>query len=121
MIVPATGALGFEEHAVFRDEAGRIVHAQLVQNGGMVMLGPEEDTPFAAFMVAPRDVGLRETTTCYVVVADVAAHHARAVAGGAEIIMPLEAQDYGGANYSVRDPEGHIWSFGDYDPFAGRA
>jgi uncharacterized glyoxalase superfamily protein PhnB len=27
-------------------------------------------------------------------------------------------QDYGGRGYSCRDPEGNVWSFGSYDPFA---
>ena len=26
--------------------------------------------------------------------------------------------DYGGKAFAVRDPEGHIWSVGEYDPFA---
>jgi uncharacterized glyoxalase superfamily protein PhnB len=53
-----------------------------------------------------------------VIVEDPDAHHARAVAAGAEVVMPLEDKDYGGRGYSCRDPEGHVWSFGDYDPFA---
>ncbi len=32
--------------------------------------------------------------------------------------MPLEDKDYGGRGYSCRDLEGHVWSFGSYDPFA---
>jgi uncharacterized glyoxalase superfamily protein PhnB len=32
--------------------------------------------------------------------------------------MPPEDQDYGGRVYSARDPEGHVWSFGSYDPWA---
>ena len=31
--------------------------------------------------------------------------------------MPLEDKDYGGRGYSCRDLEGHVWSFGSYDPF----
>jgi uncharacterized glyoxalase superfamily protein PhnB len=40
------------------------------------------------------------------------------VAAGAEIVLPLEDKDYGGRGYGCRDLEGHVWSFGDYDPFA---
>jgi uncharacterized glyoxalase superfamily protein PhnB len=35
----------------------------------------------------------------------------------ADIVMPLREVAEGGRNYSVRDPEGHVWSFGTYDPW----
>jgi uncharacterized glyoxalase superfamily protein PhnB len=44
--------------------------------------------------------------------------YARAKAAGAEIVMEIEDQDYGGRLYSCRDPEGHLWNFGTYDPWA---
>jgi uncharacterized glyoxalase superfamily protein PhnB len=25
-------------------------------------------------------------------------------------------QDYGGRDYTCKDPEGHVWTFGTYDP-----
>ena len=43
---------------------------------------------------------------------------ARATAAGAEVVMPCVDQDYGGRGFTVRDPEGVLWSFGSYDPFA---
>lgn len=52
------------------------------------------------------------------VVTDADAHHARAKAAGAEIVIDLVTQDYGGRDYTCRDPEGHIWTFGTYDPWA---
>ena len=30
----------------------------------------------------------------------------------------LETKDYGGRGYTCRDLEGHLWSFGSYDPWA---
>jgi uncharacterized glyoxalase superfamily protein PhnB len=62
--------------------------------------------------------GRRETQACYVVVTDCAAHYTQARAAGAEIVHGLETRDYGGSGYSARDPEGHLWSFGDHDPRA---
>lgn len=44
------------------------------------------------------------------------AHYERAKAAGAEIIDEYAEKDYGGAGYSCRDPEGHLWWFGGYDP-----
>jgi uncharacterized glyoxalase superfamily protein PhnB len=42
--------------------------------------------------------------------------HARQA--GADIAMEPEDQDYGGRLYVCRDLEGHVWSFGSYDPWA---
>lgn len=39
---------------------------------------------------------------------------ARATAAGAELVEGLEDTDYGSRGFSVRDPEGNIWSFGTY-------
>jgi uncharacterized glyoxalase superfamily protein PhnB len=32
-------------------------------------------------------------------------------------VASIADQDYGGRLYSCRDPEGHLWSFGSYDPW----
>ena len=111
-------AFGFEKHAVYAD--GDVVHhAQLVFGNGMVMLGSvANDSAFGKRIAQPDDIGGRETQCAYVVVADCAAHYARAKAAGAVIIDDYEEKDYGGAGYSCRDPEGHLWSFGSYDPWA---
>jgi uncharacterized glyoxalase superfamily protein PhnB len=69
-------------------------------------------------MTTPREIGGRNTQSAYLVVQDPDAHYKRAVAAGAEIVMPLEDQVQGGRGYSCRDREGHVWSFGDYDPLA---
>jgi uncharacterized glyoxalase superfamily protein PhnB len=50
----------------------------------------------------------------YVCIADPDAHHDRAKAAGASIVLPLKDQDYGSRDYSVRDLEGHLWCFGTY-------
>lgn len=52
----------------------------------------------------------------YVAVDDPDAHCARAKAAGAEIVMEPTDMDYGARNYSARDLEGHLWSFGTYWP-----
>lgn len=131
MLIPATrytdpeaalafirDVLGLVEHAVYRDEAGAIVHAQMKLGVGLMMFGPNDDRPFSRLMVPPGEVGHRETTTIYAVVDDVEAVHKRCEAAGATILMPLEAQDHGGSSFTVADPGSHIWTFGDYDPMA---
>jgi hypothetical protein len=64
-------------------------------------------------MRAPRELGA-VTQGIYIAVADVEAHHARALAAGVEVVRPLADTDYGSREYLARDLEGHLWSFGTY-------
>lgn len=112
-------AFGFAPHGVYKDDKGRVVHAELSFGNGMIMIGPGDKGEFGKrYMTTPEAAGGKVTQSVYVIVDDVDAHHARAAAAGAEIVMPLEKKDYGGSGYSARDPGGHLWSFGDYDPWA---
>ena len=114
-------AFGFEKGLVVPGEqAGTIAHAQLRFGNGMIMLGTagSHGGGFDELMTTPRDTGGRNTQSAYVIVEDPKTHHDRAVASGAEIVLQLEDKDYGGSGYTCRDLEGHLWSFGDYDPFA---
>jgi len=111
-------AFGFEKHAVYAD-GGTVHHAQLTFGNGMVMLGSVDNGgPWGRRIAQPDEIGGRETQSACVIVADPDAHYARAKAAGAEIVDELAAQDYGGKAYSCRDPEGHLWWFGSYDPWA---
>jgi uncharacterized glyoxalase superfamily protein PhnB len=40
----------------------------------------------------------------------------RATGAGAEVVMEPTDQDYGSRDFTVRDPEGNLWSFGTYAP-----
>lgn len=111
-----TEAFGFEEKAVYRDEAGKVEHAELAFGNGMIMLGPVRETEFGQHMRQPDEAG-GVTASAYLIVADPDAHYARAKAAGAEILMEIADQDYGGRLYVCRDPEGQVWSFGSYDPW----
>jgi uncharacterized glyoxalase superfamily protein PhnB len=115
-------AFGFEKQAVHADERGLVQHAQLVFGNGMVMLSSVANAGAWSERIAqPDEIGGRETQAPCVIVADCAAHHARAKAAGAVIVDPLEEKEYGGAGYSCRDPEGHLWWFGSYDPWKSPA
>lgn len=107
-----TAAFGFTSRMLVEGQGGTIDHAQLIYDSGMVMIGSRRDDEYG------RLVDGSAAASVYVVVADVAAHAERARAGGAEILMEPSEQDYGGSNYVARDPEGNIWSFGAYDPWA---
>lgn len=113
-------ALGFEVHALFAD-GDDVHHAQLVfgpAKGDMIMVSSARDDDFGR-LSAPPEPGAKVHASAYLVVPDADAHHDRAVAHGAEIVLPLFDADYGGRGYSCRDPEGYLWSVGTYDPWAG--
>ncbi len=109
-------AFGFEEHLVVPGEDQTIAHAQLRYGNGMIMLGSTGDGEFQALMRQPEEAG-GSTQAAYMIVADVDRHYARAKAEGAEIVVEIADQHYGGRVYTCRDPEGHVWSFGSYDPW----
>jgi uncharacterized glyoxalase superfamily protein PhnB len=113
-------AFGFERHLVVPGDADSIAHAQLTYGNGMIMLGSSgtHGGGFDELVKAPGELGGVGTQSIYVIVADPDAHLARARAAGAEIVLDIEDKDYGGRGYTCRDPEGHVWSFGDYDPWA---
>lgn len=50
----------------------------------------------------------------YIVTADSDVVYERAKAAGAEIVMEMHDTDYGDHGFSTRDPEGNVWSVGQY-------
>uniref|UniRef100_UPI0035CC5A83 VOC family protein n=1 Tax=uncultured Sphingomonas sp. TaxID=158754 RepID=UPI0035CC5A83 len=114
-------AFGFERKAIYLDEQDPAVvqHAQLVWADQMVMLSSVNDGDFAkvARMKTAAEAG-GSTVSLYLIVDDVDAHAGRARAAGAAIILGPADQSYGGRGYTAHDPEGNVWSFGNYDPWA---
>jgi uncharacterized glyoxalase superfamily protein PhnB len=114
------GTFGFEKQMVVTGEDGVIVHSQLKRGTGMIMVGSvlKDETPWGCQITQPENVGGRETQSPYMVVQDVDAICERARAAGAEIVMELTDQPYGSRDFLCRDPEGHLWSLGTYNPWA---
>jgi uncharacterized glyoxalase superfamily protein PhnB len=109
---------GFERHAVYANPDGSIGHAELKLGGGMIMLGSAKDDEHAKNYASPAECGGRETRSAYIVVANADEVFAKAQTVGAVIVRPLQDTPYGSREFSVRDPEGHSWSVGTYDPWA---
>ncbi|MFZ0305321.1 MAG: VOC family protein [Terracidiphilus sp.] len=112
-----SNVFGFERHAVYETPDGLIAHAELALNGGMIMLGSQRDDEHGKRFKSPNELGGVETRSSYIVVADADAAYARAQAAGATIVRPIQNTDYGSREFAVRDPEGHSWSAGTYDPW----
>jgi len=108
---------GFARHAVYAGPDGSIAHAELTLDGGMIMLGSHKDDEYGRNFKSPAALGA-ETRSAYIVVADADAIYARAQAAGATVVRPLQNTDYGSREFAVKDPEGHSWSVGTYDPWA---
>jgi uncharacterized glyoxalase superfamily protein PhnB len=112
-------AFGFEKHAVYPNADGTIAHAQLSFGNGMIMLGSVsgKDSEWGRLIRQPDELDGVETQSAYLVVSDADAVYAKAKAAGAEIVLDIKDEDYGGRGFTCRDLEGHIWNFGTYDPW----
>jgi uncharacterized glyoxalase superfamily protein PhnB len=110
-------AFGFERHLVVPNEDGSIAHAELSFGNGMIMVGQVLDTPFGRLMKQPDEVGGAETQSAYLIVSDADLLYNQAKVSGAEIVLDIKDEDYGGRGFSCRDLEGHLWNFGTYDPW----
>lgn len=113
-----TSVLGCTENVVYPGDGDTIAHAQLEIAGNLFMLGS----------VKPGDIGRGPSVadaigaTTYIAFDDresVDALYDRVTAAGADIVRELQDTDYGSREFGVRDPEGHMWSFGTYKPQAG--
>jgi uncharacterized glyoxalase superfamily protein PhnB len=108
--------LGFEATLVVPNEDGTIAHAQLSFGNSMIMLGSVFDTEFGRLMKQPGEVGGFNTQSTYLVVNNADLVYGRVLETGAKILLDIKDEDYGGRGFTCRDPEGHIWSIGTYDP-----
>ena len=98
----AFGATIATQHPV--DDQGRTMHIHLYINGGSLMLSdayPEHG--YALERPQGFDLMLQ--------VSDIDAWWARAIAAGAESIMPVQEMFWGARYGQVRDPFGVRWSF----------
>ncbi len=104
-------AFGFERQAVFtRDDDPSIVeHAELrwpLGGGVMLATAGKDESAF----------GIRQpgNDAVYVVCDDPDGLFGRATAAGAEVVIGLVDEEFGSRSFTVRDPQGTLWSFGTY-------
>lgn len=108
---------GFEKHAVYPDDDGGIAHAELKFGNGMIMLGSVRDSAYGNLLKQPDENEGRVTQSICVVTNDPDEIHRRAIAGGARIVIAIKDEHYGGRSFTCTDLEGHVWTFGSYDPW----
>ena len=121
-----THAFGFTAQAVFTGPDNTVAHAQLTLGApgsrAMIMLGSASNSGNSASLVQPDEVDGRATGQIYLVVDDIEAVYAAVKAastkaGGGQITAELREMEYGGKAFSVLDPEGYLWSVGEYNPW----
>jgi len=104
-------AFGFVSTATYalEDEPTVVEHAELrwPEGGGIMCGSPGRDD--SEFSKQPSGSG-----SLYVVTDHPDELCERALAAGAELVRGLRDEDYGSRGFTVKDPEGNLWSFGTY-------
>lgn len=114
MIDWLTEVVGFELRVKYGDGSD-IHHAELSFGSSMIMVGKARDDDYGALVGFPGEPGGK---SLYVAVEDADRLYARIKAAGGEILQDLHDKDYGSRDFTCRDPERNVWSFGTYWPKA---
>lgn len=102
-------AFGFEIAMLVTDDKGEIGHSEMRFGDSFVMIGSEWSEDHRS----PASIDHKNTQTVHVhLMKDIDGHCERARKAGAEILQEPGDQFYGDRTYRARDPEGHIWTFG---------
>lgn len=109
-----TGVLGFSEHFAHRS-GGIVEHAQMAFGSSILMLGQSRDDSYGEMI---GDIDGRRTDALYLAVNDVDAVFDKVKTSGSTIETEVKNTDYGSREFACRDPEGNLWSIGDYWPTA---
>lgn len=91
------------------EDKKRLMHADLIINGGEVMLS-DEFPEFGDPATVPPPKVKTSTVSIHLQVDDADKWWARATEAGAKVVMPLADQFWGDRFGMIRDPFGHIWS-----------
>ena len=99
-------AFGATERMRMGGPEGKVGHAEIEIEGGLIMLADEyPDMEFRS----PKALG-GSPVTVHMYVADVDAFCTRAAAAGATVLRAVADQFYGDRSCQLKDPFGHTWS-----------
>ena len=102
-------AFGFELSMLVTDDKGEIGHTEMRFGDSLVMIGNEWHEKARS----PASLDGANTQGVHVhLKEDIDKHCERARKAGAVIVQEPSDQFYGDRTYRARDPEGHIWTFG---------
>jgi len=100
-------AFGFDEVLRYTGEAGYVNHAEMRLGDARIFMGDPGDD-----YRNPRQLGGETVGLSVIVEGGVDELCERARAAGAEIVEDPTDQDYGERRFTAKDPEGHLWFFG---------
>jgi uncharacterized glyoxalase superfamily protein PhnB len=100
-------AFGFHTQATFAGPDGSVAHAEVRLGAGAIAVS-------SATPAVEGNPWSRVRQGIYACIEDVDAHHDRAKRAGADVLIAPRDTPYGSREYCVRDPDGHLWSFGTY-------
>ena len=110
-------AFGFKKHLVVLDN-GVVHHAELTLGKAMVMLGSVKNgNAYSKLVRSPKELEFQSQSP-YLVVDDPDSIYASAKRNCAHMVIDISDKDHGGRDFTCADLEGHLWSFGSYDPWA---
>jgi uncharacterized glyoxalase superfamily protein PhnB len=98
-------ALGFTVADVAEGPDGAFFTAYLSWRDGVLHVGPRHDQPGRMPPTGPVPSVLTAPDPAAVDVL-----YARAVAAGAEVVVPVENAPHGSHGFSLRDPDGNLWN-----------
>ncbi len=101
--------LGAEEgHTMMAPDGRRVMHGELTLDGHKIFLSDEFTAAEGGKCQTPQTLG-GSSVRITLQTDDADAVVERAVARGAEVIMPVQDMFWGGRYGQIRDPFGHIW------------
>ncbi len=102
-------AFGFEPSMVILGQDGELMHSEMRFGDSIIMIGNE----WSEHHASPKSIGGKNTQTMHVqMTSGIDEHCERARKAGAAILQEPTTQFYGDRGYRARDPESHIWTFG---------
>ena len=108
---------GFERHAVYPGPNNTVGHAELTLGGGMIMLGSGKDDEYGRASNHHRNLATKKlaafTSLCPMPMRSTPAPRLPAARLSVNFKTPIT----GSREFWVKDPEGHCWSVGTYNPW----
>jgi uncharacterized glyoxalase superfamily protein PhnB len=102
--------LGCKRREDHRDDDGNVAHAEMEFQGAVLMLSSAGvgREPFKSLPAGGRLI--------YIAIDEVDSLYESVRKAGGDIALEITDTDYGSRDFTVRDPEGNLWSFGTYRP-----
>ena len=99
---------GEEGHTMMTEDGGRVMHGEIMLDGHLLFVSDEFTAEEGGKCRTPESLG-GSTVRITLQTDDADGVVERAVARGAEVVMPVADMFWGARYGQIRDPFGHIW------------